>query len=58
MIAMDAGYICQNIYLACEVIGVGTCAVTKYDQEFADEILGVNGVEEFTIYVALVGKVQ
>ena len=58
MIAMDAGYICQNLYLACEVIGAGTCAVAKYDQEFADEILGVNGVEEFIIYMAPVEKVQ
>ena len=57
-IALDAGHVCQNLYLACEAIGAGTCAIAKYDQEFADKILGIDGVEEFTIYMASVGKVQ
>ena len=57
-IALDAGHVCQNLYLACEAIGAGTCAIAAYDQEFADKILGIDGVEEFTIYMASVGKVQ
>jgi hypothetical protein len=32
--------------------------IAAYDQEFADKILGIDGVEEFTIYMAPVGKVQ
>jgi len=58
LIALDAGHVGQNLYLACEAIGAGTCAIAKYDQEFADKILGIDGVEEFTIYMAPVGKVQ
>ena len=58
LIALDAGHVCQNLYLACEAIGAGTCAIAAYDQEFADSILGIDGVEEFTIYMAPVGKVQ
>jgi len=58
VIALDAGHVCQNLYLACEAIGAGTCAIAAYDQEFADKILGIDGVEEFTIYMAPVGKVQ
>ena len=57
LIALDAGHVGQNLYLACEAIGAGTCAIAKYDQEFADKILGIDGVEEFTIYMAPVGKV-
>jgi len=57
-IALDAGHVCQNLYLACEAIGAGTCAIAAYDQEVADKILGIDGVEEFTIYMAPVGKVQ
>jgi len=57
VIALDAGHVCQNLYLACEAIGAGTCAIAAYDQEFADSILGIDGVEEFTIYMAPVGKV-
>jgi len=56
VIALDAGHVCQNLYLACEVIGAGTCAIAAYDQEFSDKILGIDGVEEFTIYMAPVGK--
>ncbi len=57
VIALDAGHVGQSLYLACEAIGAGTCAIAAYDQEFADSILGIDGVEEFTIYMAPVGKV-
>jgi len=57
VIALDAGHICQNLYLACENIGAGTCAVAAYDQEEIDKVLGVDGRDEFTIYLAPVGKV-
>jgi SagB-type dehydrogenase family enzyme len=56
-IALDAGHVCQNLYLACEAIGAGTCAVAAYHQELIDQLLRVDGEDEFTIYVAPVGKV-
>ncbi len=56
MIAQESGHVCQNLYLASEAIGAGTCAIT-YDQAKVDSILGVDGKEEFAIYVAPVGKV-
>lgn len=57
VIALDAGHVCQNLYLACEAIGAGTCAVAAYDQDVSDDLLGVDGETEFTIYMAPVGKV-
>ncbi len=57
VIAIDAGHVCQNLYLACEAIDAGTCAIAAYDQEFADSVLGLDGDEEFTIYMSPVGKV-
>lgn len=57
VIALDAGHVCQNLYLACEVIGAGTCAIAAYNQNLADDLLGVDGVDEFVIYIAPVGKV-
>jgi SagB-type dehydrogenase family enzyme len=57
VIALDAGHVCQNLYLACEAIGAGTCAIAAYRQDLMDELLGVDGDEEFTIYMAPVGKV-
>jgi SagB-type dehydrogenase family enzyme len=56
MIGQESGHVCQNLYLASEAIGAGACAIT-YDQAKVDGILGVDGEEEFTIYVAPVGKV-
>jgi SagB-type dehydrogenase family enzyme len=58
VIAIDAGHACQNLYLACEAVGAGTCAVAAYDQEGMDRLLGVDGEEEFTVYLAPVGKVS
>lgn len=57
VIALDAGHVCQNLYLACQAIGAGTCAIAAYDQGAADALLGVDGDEEFTLYIAPVGKV-
>jgi SagB-type dehydrogenase family enzyme len=56
VIALDAGHVCQNLYLACEAIGAGTCAIAAYDQEAMDELLRVDGQNESTIYLASVGK--
>ena len=41
VMALDAGHVCQNLYLACESIGAGTCAVAAYDQQRMDELLEV-----------------
>lgn len=57
VIAIDVGHVGQNLYLACEAIGAGTCAVAAYDQELVDRLLRVDGRDEFTIYLAPVGKV-
>jgi len=57
VIALDAGHLCQNMYLACEAIGAGTCAIAAYDQELMDTLVGVDGEDEFVIYLAPVGKV-
>jgi SagB-type dehydrogenase family enzyme len=56
VIALDAGHVCQNLYLACEAIGAGTCAIAAYNQDLLDEMIDVDGDEEFSIYVAPVGK--
>ena len=58
VIAIDVGHVCQNLYLACEAIGAGTCAIAAYDQEALDCLLRVDEKEEFVIYLSPVGKVQ
>ena len=56
VILLDAGHVCQNLYLACEAIQAGTCAIAAYDQEAMDELIQVDGEDQFTIYLAPVGK--
>ena len=56
LIALDAGHVCQNLYLACESIDAGTCAIASYNQEKIDSLLKLDGENEFTIYIAPVGK--
>ncbi|ABR30754.1 nitroreductase [Thermosipho melanesiensis] len=55
-IAIDAGHVCQNIYLASTSIDCGTCAIAAYDQEKMDGLIGVDGNEEFVVYFAPIGK--
>ncbi len=57
-ILMSCGHICQNLYLACESIGAGTCGILAYDQDALDAFVGVDGKDEISLYVAPVGKVQ
>jgi SagB-type dehydrogenase family enzyme len=57
-ILLDAGHVCQNLYLACESIGCGTCAIAAYDQERLDRFLGLDEEEELVVYLAPVGKVE
>ncbi|NHJ02303.1 MAG: SagB/ThcOx family dehydrogenase [Candidatus Heimdallarchaeota archaeon] len=55
-IPIEVGHICQNLYLACEAINAGMCAILAYDQKGIDDLIGVDGEEEFATYVAPVGK--
>ena len=56
VIAIDAGHVCQNLYLAAGAIGAGMCAIAAYDQAGLDAALGVDGQDEFTVYAATLGK--
>jgi len=57
-ILISVGHICQNLYLACESIGVGTCAIVAYNQKLLDSFVGVDGEDEITLYLAPVGRVK
>lgn len=57
-ILIEAGHICQNLYLACEGIGAGTCAIAAYEQKVMDELIQVDGENEMTVYVSPVGKIK
>ncbi len=57
-IYLDAGHICQNLYLACEALGLGCCAVGAFFDGEVNQILGVDGEAETAIYLAAAGETK
>ena len=61
-ILLDAGHSCENVYLACEDLKLGCCALAAYDQEAMDELLGLSSEPtdskeaEFTVYACCAGR--
>ncbi len=55
---LDAGHVCQNLYLAAEAVGCGVCAIAAYDDDEVNAVLGIDGEEMFAIYLASLGKKQ
>ena len=53
---LDAGHVCQNLYLAGEALGCGTCAIGAYDDDEVNELLGLDGKEMLVVYLATLGK--
>jgi SagB-type dehydrogenase family enzyme len=65
---LDAGHVCQNLYLSAAAIGSGACAIAAFSDEEMNGLLGLDRDrqvlgdgsadqgEPFTIYVAAVGK--
>lgn len=54
---LDAGHIGQALYLACETIGLGTCAIASYNQKLIDDLIDIDGEDEFAVYISPVGRV-
>ena len=53
---LDAGHVCQNLYLAAEAISCGVCAIGGFNDEDVNPLLGLDGEDRFVIYMATVGK--
>ena len=54
-IYMDAGHIGQNLYLAGTAAGLGVCAVGAFFDDQVNDLIGIDGAEETTVYLASVG---
>jgi SagB-type dehydrogenase family enzyme len=53
---LDAGHVCQNLYLAAEPIDCGVCAVAAFEDNDLNTSLRLDGKSMFAIYLATVGK--
>nr|NLJ02403.1 SagB/ThcOx family dehydrogenase [Bacillota bacterium] len=56
-IHLDAGHVCQNLYLAAQTVQSGVCAIAAFDDDALNDFLGLDGDEQFAVYLAAVGKV-
>ena len=55
---IDAGYVSENLYLACTSIGLGSCAIGAISEKEANEAFGLDGNEEFIFLSHPVGTIQ
>jgi SagB-type dehydrogenase family enzyme len=53
---LDAGHVCQNLYLLGEALGCGICAIGAYNDDKVNDLMGLDGEEQFVIYMGTVGK--
>lgn len=55
-IYMEAGHISQNIYLECASLGLAVVAVGAFYESEVDDLIGLDGEQEATIYVNCIGR--
>ncbi|QDR83116.1 SagB/ThcOx family dehydrogenase [Sporomusa termitida] len=53
---LDAGHVCQNLYLAAAAVDCGVCAIAAFDDDKLNAALAIDGDNQFAVYVATVGK--
>ncbi|RPJ04910.1 MAG: SagB/ThcOx family dehydrogenase, partial [Deltaproteobacteria bacterium] len=57
-IYMDAGHIGQNLYLAATGLGLGCCTVGAFFDEEVDQLIGIDGKSEISLYLGAVGQIR
>lgn len=57
-IHLDAGHVCQNLYLAAETIKAGVCAIAAFDDDQINQLLNLDGDSQFVVYLASLGKLD
>jgi len=55
-IYLDAGHIAENLALAAVSLGLGTCQIGALFDDEVNKLLDVDGTEETTIYMSVVGS--
>ncbi len=55
---IDLGHVGENFYLACGALGLGTCGIAAFADTYCNELLEVDGKEEFIVYAQPVGTID
>jgi len=53
---LDAGHLAQNVALAAVALGLGSCQIAALYDEEANRLLGLDGEQESTLYMTVVGR--
>jgi SagB-type dehydrogenase family enzyme len=52
---LEAGHLGENAYVAANAMGLGACGIGAYMDDAINEMLGVDGVEEASVYMLAAG---
>jgi SagB-type dehydrogenase family enzyme len=55
-IYMDAGHIGENLYLASAALDLGCCTIGAFFDEEVNALVGIDGVNETTVYMGAIGR--
>lgn len=55
-ILIESGHVGQNIYLICEALNIGCCAITGFDDDKLNKLLDIDGLNESVIYAFALGN--
>jgi len=58
VVLIDLGHLGQNAMLSAVALGLGSCCMAAYDQQLCDEALGLDGLNEYTVYAVSVGAAE
>ncbi len=53
---LDAGHVCQNLYLAAEALGCGVCGLAAFEDDLLNQALNLDGEQSFVMYAATLGR--
>ncbi|MFO7818344.1 MAG: SagB/ThcOx family dehydrogenase [Thermodesulfobacteriota bacterium] len=54
-ILLDTGHICQNLLLAATALGLKSCPVAAFFDDPLNDLLGIDGREESSLYLTAIG---
>ena len=57
-IYLDGGHVGQNAYLSALQVGCGVCTMCMFEDEMYNELIGVDGADQFVIYACAIGKLK
>jgi len=55
VILIDVGHAGQNVMLSAASLGLGSCCMAAFNNERCNEVLGLDGINEFPVYAVAIG---